>query len=96
MTGPVPLLPHAVRRRNRELWQACLRGQEPAESLSQRDREHLVAVLVSHSLSDLDIASHTRMTEYTTRRIRERLGLCRSPMRHAPLAAPGQDEQEAS
>lgn len=57
-------------------WKQCLAGDEPAEILPARDREDLVYVLV-HELgwTDREVAAHTRMTDYTTARIRERLGL---------------------
>ncbi|MFJ5984221.1 hypothetical protein [Lentzea sp. NPDC092896] len=59
-----------------KLWVRCLEGREPAESLPTRDREDLVWHLV-HELGwlDAEVAAHTQMTEYTTARIRERLGL---------------------
>ncbi len=57
-------------------WEACCAGREPAESLTTRDREDLVCLLV-HDLgwSDPEIAEHCRMTLYTVARIRGRLGL---------------------
>ena len=57
-------------------WKQCLAGEEPAEILPPRDREDLVYVLV-HELgwTDREVAAHTRMTDYTTARIRDRLGL---------------------
>lgn len=57
-------------------WKQCLAGEEPAEILSARDREDLVYVLV-HELgwTDREVAAHTRMTDYTAARIRDRLGL---------------------
>lgn len=66
---PQPPQPH------RELYQACLAGREPAESLPTRQRELLVAELCTTGWTDRQIASHTRMTLYTTARIRARLGL---------------------
>lgn len=59
----------------RELWRACLRGQEPAESLSTGEREHLVMSLAGAGWSDLRISVHTRETEYTVARIRRRAEL---------------------
>lgn len=80
------LVPLAIRRRNRAMWQACLRGQEPAESLPTREREQLLMLLVSRGLSDVEIALVTRMTVYTTVRIRERLGVrSQAVVSHAPL-----------
>lgn len=67
---------HSDRDRARRLYRRCLEGLEPAEVLSTRDREGLVAELVAErGWSDTAIAAHTRMTEYTTARIRTRLGL---------------------
>lgn len=57
------------------LYRACYRGDEPAELLSRADREDLVYDLWSKGWSDVEIAAHTRMTTYTTGRIRDRLGL---------------------
>lgn len=62
-------------RSGRLLWQACCAGREPAEALDVRDREDLVASLVARGWSDVDIAVLTRMSTYTTTRIRERIGL---------------------
>lgn len=59
----------------RELWRACLRGQEPAESLSTIEREHLISSLAAAGWSNLRIAIHTRETEYTVARIRRRAEL---------------------
>lgn len=57
------------------VWRACCAGREPAESLDPRDREDLVASLVERGWTDLEIAVLTRMSMYTTARIRNRLGL---------------------
>ena len=40
--------------------------------LTSAERERLVLELSGRGWSDLDIALHTRMTEYTTARIRTR------------------------
>jgi hypothetical protein len=56
-------------------YQAALRGREPAEALLPADRELLVRTLVEWGWTDLSIAELTRMTLYTTCRIRERIGL---------------------
>jgi hypothetical protein len=63
-------------RANWKLWVSCLEGREPAESLPTLDRADLVWHLV-HDLgwTDREVCDHTRMTDYTTARIRERLGL---------------------
>jgi hypothetical protein len=63
-------------RANWKLWVRCLEGHEPAESLPNVDRADLVWHLI-HDLgwTDREVADHTRMTDYTTARIREHLGL---------------------
>lgn len=50
-------------------------GREPAEALVPGDRARLVAELHDRGWDDTAIASHTRMTTYTTARIRGALGL---------------------
>lgn len=73
---PKHITPAVLRQRsNHKLWLACWEGTEPAEALSTRDREDLVWRLHEQGLTDLEIAEHTRMTDYTTARIRERLGM---------------------
>lgn len=72
LTAPPPR-PGA--RSPNERWRQCCAGQLPAEALSQRDREDLIAELVDHGWTDTDIAAHTRLSTYTTGRIRSRLGL---------------------
>lgn len=67
------------------LWQACCQGREPAEALDQRDREDLVASLVEQGWTDTEIATLTRMSTYTTSRIRARLSFAANAM--APAAA---------
>lgn len=57
------------------LWKACCAGLEPAEALDVRDREDLVAALVFRGWTDVEIAVLTRMSTYTTVRIRERIGI---------------------
>lgn len=57
------------------LYRTCLAGRAPAEELPTYLRERLLARLHGDGWTDLDIAVHTRMTLYTTVRIRERLGL---------------------
>lgn len=56
-------------------YQRALAGELPAEALTTVERERLVTVLWDAGWSDTDIADWTRMTEYTTARIRTRLGL---------------------
>lgn len=58
-----------------ELLAECRAGRCPAEVLDTGEREQLVRDLVLAGWTDLRIATHTRMTTYTTVRIRERLGL---------------------
>lgn len=65
--------PAAPARSGALLWRACCAGLEPAESLDARDREDLVADLVGRGWSDVEIASLTRMSTYTTARIRSRV-----------------------
>lgn len=50
-------------------------GHLPAEALSTKDRETLVWDLHAAGWTDCEIATHTRMTTFTTGRIRARLGL---------------------
>lgn len=66
---PLPLRTHRV------LYERCLAGREPAESLPPAERERLVTELHSAGWPDQAIADHTRMTLYTTARIRARLEL---------------------
>jgi hypothetical protein len=63
------------RRTPEHVWRACCAGAEPAESLCTEDREDLVVALHARGWTDLEIATHTRMTTYTTQRIRARLRL---------------------
>lgn len=72
---PRPLLPDPGERARRALLSACWAGGEPAEVLDTTDREDLVHELWRLNWTDVAIAQHTRMTTYTTARIRERLGL---------------------
>lgn len=72
---PAPTEVPPAPRSGRHLWLACWNGQLPAEVLSTRDREDLVWHLVDRGWTDREIAEHTCMTEYTTARIRTRLGL---------------------
>lgn len=57
------------------LYRACLTGREPAEALCAHDRHRLVAELHRLGWDDHVIAVHTRMTTYTTARIRAGLDL---------------------
>jgi len=56
-------------------YRRALAGDEPAEALLHPDRARLVLILHTRGLPDAHIASHTRMTTYTTARIRSSLGL---------------------
>lgn len=56
-------------------WQQCCAGELPAEKLSTRDREDLITELYELGWPDSEIAEHTRLSTYTTARIRDRLGL---------------------
>lgn len=69
------------RRSSKARWTAACEGKLPAESLSTRDREDLVYDLHQLGWSDGQIAEHTRMTTYTTARIRDRLGMRANPER---------------
>lgn len=59
----------------RDLYTLCLAGTTPAEALPQGPRGLLIAELCIDGWTDQQIARHTRMTEYTTARIRARLEL---------------------
>lgn len=56
-------------------YQAARLGLEPAEALVSGDRHRLVAELHGLGWDDQRIAAHTRMTTYSTARIRGALGL---------------------
>ncbi len=66
---------------------ACWRGDLPAEVLETGDRETLVHDLWSAGWTDVEIAIHTRMTTYTTGRIRARLGLAAHPSTKGAIAS---------
>jgi hypothetical protein len=60
------------------LWRLCWRGELPLEALAAANpaqRDALFTELWKLGWSDVEIAAHTRMTTYTTGRIRQRLGL---------------------
>lgn len=69
-----PPAPPEVRSRY-ERWRKCCHGEVPAEALSARDREDLIADLHALGWSDVEIAEHCMSSTYTTARIRDRLGL---------------------
>lgn len=57
------------------VWRLALAGEWPADALSTLDRQALVLILHQRGWTDVEIACHTRMSTYTTARIRTRLGL---------------------
>ncbi|WP_409186450.1 hypothetical protein F9C11_20365 [Amycolatopsis sp. VS8301801F10] len=65
---------------------ACWRGDLPAEQLSPVDRETLIYDLWFAGWTDVEIATHTSLTTYTTARIRDRLGLAPRPARKESYA----------
>jgi len=65
---------------------ACWLGELPAEALTTVEREYLLFDLWSEGWTDVEIACHTRMTLYTTGRIRARLGLAAHPARERATA----------
>jgi hypothetical protein len=85
--SPIPHRPLARLRHGGPLWQACCRGDEPAESLSQEARRALVGLLAGRGWSDREIAEHTRMTLYTTARIRSAVAAQRVAADVRPVAA---------
>lgn len=73
---PVPIPgTHGPPRSGWHVWRRCWEGREPAESLASQDREDMIYHLHRHGWSDLDMAQLTRLSLYTTGRIRDRLGL---------------------
>jgi hypothetical protein len=80
--------PMSGARSGQLLWRACLEGREPAESLHWRDREDLVAGLVGNGWTDREIAALTRMSLYTTARIRHRLVMSANRVSSARYDAP--------
>lgn len=82
--GEIPVRQSSAR------YAAVLRGEAPAEALTTEHRERVVMFLVAKvGMSDEAIAGLTRMTTYTTARIRKRLGLRanRNSQRRSPDAA---------
>lgn len=63
------------RRGERRLFLEARAGRLPAEALPTQLRWQLVIDLHSLRWTDVEIAEHTRMTTYTTARIRDSLGL---------------------
>lgn len=77
---------HAVEVGGRRLYNAAREGREPAEILDQAERWALVRELHAAGWDDGRIAVHTRMSTYTTVRIRDGLGLvCHSDAQPAPV-----------
>ncbi len=72
LTAPPP---RPDQRTDYRKWVQCCAGELPAEALSTRDREYLLTELHELGWTDVDIAAHTRMSTYTTARIRDQLGL---------------------
>lgn len=64
----------------------CWRGNWPAELLTVAEREHLIFELWSYGWTDVQIASHTKLSTYTTGRIRGRLGLAAHPVMEGRVA----------
>lgn len=60
---------------NPTLYRRCMDGHEPAESLPQNERARLVLILHNRGWTDVQVATHTRMSTYTAARIRRRIGL---------------------
>lgn len=68
---------------DQKLLAACRQGREPAEALPTYARDWLVHDLIGEGWTDAEIAAWTRMTTYTTARIRERLGLAPNTLKGA-------------
>jgi hypothetical protein len=60
---------------NTAAYKHALAGALPADALETACRERLVTTLTRRGWTDTEIACWTRMTTYTTARIRSRLGL---------------------
>jgi hypothetical protein len=76
-----PTVPTA--RQRLRTWDRAVAGVEPAEALATGDRDQLVYELWQRGWTDREIAEHTQMTDYTTARIRTRLGLIARTTREA-------------
>jgi len=64
-----------MRARVSRLYELARAGAVPAEELPSNLRWQLVAELHAEGWTDAHIAQHTRMTEYTTARIRGAMNL---------------------
>ena len=71
----IRLVHHDRPVRDRVALRLALAGQIPADALTTEDRQRLVTAFHKHGWTDVEVASYTRMSTYTTARIRERLGL---------------------
>lgn len=69
--GPIPARPVY----DQYLYRRCRDGLEPAELLTTGARAELVAELWELGWTDVEVATHTRMSTYTAAVIRTRLGL---------------------
>lgn len=71
--GPALPLPVITMQPHTQRYARARAGLEPAETLTTRERERLVGDLHALGWTDVEIAEHTRMTTYTTARIRARV-----------------------
>lgn len=67
-------------------YQAARLGTEPAEALTTSDRARLVSELHTRGWEDRRIAALTRISTYTTARIREQIGLAPRAASNGPIA----------
>lgn len=75
-TSAPPFPPPADHWRRCRNYRHALRGQLPAEALTNRgDREQLIHQLWQAGWTDTQIAAHTMWTSHTVERIRDRLNL---------------------
>lgn len=75
MTDKPPRAPPREYKGEWSLYRRALEGEVPAESLPTFLRWRLVATLHRAGLSDVEIAEVSRMSTYTTARIRAGMGL---------------------
>lgn len=76
--GPFPVRELVQPRSPQWLWDACCRGDEPAEALDHRDREDLFVGFWEAGWPATVIAGHTRSTPYTVTRVLDRVLPARS------------------
>lgn len=62
-----------MRQRTTRRYRCAKAGDMPAEQLPPGERERLVRELTAEGWGTVAIAEHTRMSTYTTQRIRSRL-----------------------